>query len=328
MKRVPLIGIILTAVLIIAASKSFNPNSSPKDFAAWQDQTRAFLADALYNGPAPEAVPLEAAYGEKQTRDGYEITHVSFHDRPGHVTTGWLAKPLHPQAQKLPAILALHGHGGSALANFDPKGLFYYGDFFAKKGYIVLAIDIDHKSLQDVPPWISWEPLPKKVKFPYMGQRVWMARTRNRFSDTDPQVDPQKIGVIGLSNGGVTLMYVAALDSRIKLTVASGSLIMSDRMWHSNLIHCRCQYLYKLDGALDYYDIFSLIAPRPLLIQSGERDPIFPIASAKEAFTHISKAYALAGAPDKVAMDVHDGEHEFRSGAPEQWVEKYLPIGE
>jgi len=97
-------------------------------------------------------------------------------------------------------------------------------------------------------------------------------------------------------------------------------------MWHSDLVHCRCQYLYKLDHRLDYYDIFALIAPRPLLIQSGEKDPIFPIDSAKEAFQFVRKAYEIDGAPDHVAMDVHNGKHEFRAEAPEKWIEKYLPL--
>jgi dienelactone hydrolase len=327
MKKMSAAGLVALMLFAIAAARSFNPNMSKEEFMQWQESSRAFLSDALYNGAPPKAVPLELSWGEKQTREGYELTSLKFHDRPGHVTTGFLSRPLKPQAQKLPALIALHGHGGTAISCFDPKTLFYYGDYFVKKGYIVLAIDIDHKSLSGVGPFISFERLPKHVKFPQMGQRVWMVKRALDFLETDPQVDAGKIGVVGLSNGGVTTMFAAAMDPRIKMAVASGSLIMSDRMWHTDLVHCRCQYIYKLDGALDYYDIFALVAPRPLMVQSGEKDPIFPIDSAKEAFTYIQKAYAVDGAKDWAVMDIHQGPHEFYAEAPAAFIEKYLPIG-
>ena len=239
-----------------------------------------------------------------------------------------LARPLKPQAQKLPAIIALHGHSGSAAQVFRSQGLCIITVTCSpKKDYIVLAIDIDHKNLVGVSPFISFEPLPRHVKFPYMGQRVWMVKRAIDFLETVPQVDAGKIGVVGLSNGGVSTMYAAAMDTRVKAAVASGSLIMFNRMWHTNLVHCRCQYIYKMDGALDYYDVFALVAPRPLMVQSGEKDPIFPIDSAKEAFTYIRKAYAIGNAKDLAVMDVHPGHHEFSAPGPVAFMEKYLPIG-
>ena len=45
-----------------------------------------------------------------------------------------------------------------------------------------------------------------------------------------------------------------------------------------------------------------------------------------EAFTYIEKAYAIAGAPDKVTHDIHDGAHRFRAEVPMQWFEEYLSI--
>jgi dipeptidyl aminopeptidase/acylaminoacyl peptidase len=146
-----------------------------------------------------------------------------------------------------------------------------------------------------------------------------------------PDVDPDRIGVVGLSNGGVTTMFLTAMDDRIKLAVASGDLIMHQRMWHKNFIHflhmhCRCQYLYKLDGVLDYYDIFALIAPRPLVVQSGEKDGMFPIESAKQAYVFIEQAYQIAGVPDKVTHDVHPLAHVFVAEVPLAWFQKYLPL--
>ena len=321
-------ALLLLALPVLGAEKSFPPNASAEQFAAWQAHTRAFFAEVLYNGPPPEEVALAPEMGKEETRESYTLQEVKFHDRPGHVATGFLARPLKPAAQRLPAVLALHGHDFRAYETFNPKNMYYYGDLLAKKGYIVLALNLEHQDLEHVPGMrlhFEW-PLPKNIPFPYMGQRVWTVQRGIDLLQTLPEVDPEKLGVVGLSNGGMTALFAGAVDQRLKLTVASGNLIMHHRMWHSTLIHCRCQYLHKLDGVLDYYDIAALIAPRALIIQSGERDPIFPIKSAREAFEFIQKAYTLAGAPDKVIHDVHPGAHVFASEVPLAWFDKYLPL--
>jgi dienelactone hydrolase len=325
MKRKILIISSLIALAFTHPEHSFNERAGAQEFAAWQKETRALLSEILYNGPPPEAVPLDPEYGRTERRESYTLTYVKLHDRPGHTTSGYLARPVKPRADRLPALISLHGHDWQAHDTFNPDNMYYYGDLLARKGYVVLAVNIDHEYL-DHEKRIQRLTLPKDEPFPLTGQKVWMVKRAIDLLSEQPDVDPEKIGCVGLSNGGFTTMFVAAMDQRVKLAVSSGSLIMHDRMWHRELIHCRCQYLPGMEDALDYYDVFALAAPRPLVVQNGEKDPIFPIKSARRAFTYIQKAYEIAGAPDKVFHDVHDGAHEFRSEVPLQWFERHLPI--
>ena len=53
----------------------------------------------------------------------------------------------------------------------------------------------------------------------------------------------------------------------------------------------------------------AAIAPRPLLIESGERDPLFPIEGAREAHERARRVYAMMNAADALTVDVFDGEH-------------------
>jgi hypothetical protein len=317
---------LLVSVTAFAKPRSFPINGTAAEFAKWQESERPFVDEALFNGPAPQAVPLNVKWGEKQDRSNYYIQAFEFNDRPGHVTHGWLARPKQPAAAKLPAILALHGHNGTAYKLFNSTGYYIYGDLFAKRGYIVIAIDIHHRAIDHTLPFLDRGPLIHFKKITPMGQRVWMARRAVDLLQTLPDVDPERIGVVGLSNGGVTTEFAAATDTRLKVAVASGTLIMYDRWWAGDLTPCRCEYIPKLEGQMDYYDIFSLIAPRALLIQNGEKDNNFLIDSAREAFTYVKKAYAIDGAPDKVYHDVFDGPHEFRIEEPVKWFDKYLPI--
>ena len=41
------------------------------------------------------------------------------------------------------------------------------------------------------------------------------------------------------------------------------------------------------------YDVAGLIAPRPLFVESGEKDDIFPIAASRESFARVKKVYEV-----------------------------------
>lgn len=316
---------VVVLLLCVAARGSF-PQATPAEFKAWQDRARPQLEQILFNGhdKGPLA-PLEPVTGREETREGYRLTEITFPDRPGHKTHGWLARPLQPRGPKLPAVISLHGHGGTGLQTFDPHEMYFYGDMLAKAGYIVFAIDIGHEAI-DIDRNLQTPFLPKHVDFPYTGQKVWMVKRALAFLQAQPDVDPDAIGIVGLSNGSFTSLFASAVLPEIKLTVAACSLIMHDRMWRRELVHCRCQYLEGMDGELDYYDLAALIAPRPLLLQYGEKDKIFPIGSARRAYGFVQKAYALAGAPDRVGIDVHPGAHAFVGKVPMEWFAKYLPL--
>jgi len=325
MKKAMVAGFLLLALPAISAQRSFPPNASAEEFIKWQESTRSFLAEALFNGPAPERVGLEPFWGQKEDHGSYVIQEFEFKDRPGHRVHGWLARPNNPAAAKLPAIIALHGHNGRAYKIFQ-KGYYFYGDLLAQKGYIVLAIDINHLALDHRGPYLDRGPVIHFKHYTPMGERVWMVERSIDLLQSLSEVDPERIGIVGLSNGGITTEFSAALDTRLKVVVSSGSLVMYDRWWAGDLTPCRCEYIPAMEGQLDYYDVFALVAPRPLLIQNGEQDNNFLIDSAKEAFTFIKKAYTIDDAPDLVFHDIFPGPHEFRAEKPLQWFDQYLPI--
>jgi hypothetical protein len=66
------------------------------------------------------------------------------------------------------------------------------------------------------------------------------------------------------------------------------------------------------------HDIAGLIAPRPLFVESGEKDNIFPIAASIESFNRVREIYAVFGAADRTAQETFPAEHSFwgRRGIP------------
>ncbi|MFC1650385.1 alpha/beta hydrolase family protein [Candidatus Latescibacterota bacterium] len=132
----------------------------------------------------------------------------------------------------------------------------------------------------------------------------WM-EYRNEFNMTD-------LACMGLSGGGMMTMYTSALDERIKRALIAG-YVTEDSGSILGIRHCSCTYVPNHAKWADFPDIAGLIAPRPLIVQGGRRDAIFPIESTRKAFEKIKKVYAVFNESDRLLLHEHDGFHEFWS---------------
>ena len=121
-------------------------------------------------------------------------------------------------------------------------------------------------------------------------------------------VDKNRVGCMGISGGGLTALYASVLDERIRKIVISG-YVNTFRDSILSMWHCPDNYIPDILRAGEIYDFASSLAPRELLIESGRKDKLFPIEASLEAHEKIRKVYALAGAEDKLHIDVFDGKH-------------------
>ncbi|WP_077622595.1 hypothetical protein [Sediminibacillus massiliensis] len=84
--------------------------------------------------------------------------------------------------------------------------------------------------------------------------------------------------------------FTAALDERVKATVLSGftnTFKGSIMAMH----HCIDNYLPGILRYAELPDIIGLIAPRPLFVEAGEEDPIFPVEHVRTALSRLKKIY-------------------------------------
>jgi fermentation-respiration switch protein FrsA (DUF1100 family) len=160
----------------------------------------------------------------------------------------------------------------------------------------------------------------KTAEHPFYYDTVWDLWRTVDYLQSRPDVDPKRLGMIGFSMGGIETWMAAAADERIKVAVPAIAVqsfrwSLEHEEWQGraktiwaaheaaaqdlgepavNARVCRALWTKLLPGILGDFDapsMLRLIAPRPLLIASGELDPNNPIGGARLAFAAAEDAY-------------------------------------
>ncbi|MCI2155366.1 MAG: pectinesterase family protein [Olsenella sp.] len=128
------------------------------------------------------------------------------------------------------------------------------------------------------------------------------------------EISSGELACVGFSGGGMQTLYLAALDERIAKVFISGYLYgAKDALLHLNG-NCSCNYVPGLWRLFDMGDIASLIAPRPLLVQSADHDHLMGprgLANVEEQMEIVRAAYHLLGADASLRHQIVAGEHHF-----------------
>jgi fermentation-respiration switch protein FrsA (DUF1100 family) len=182
----------------------------------------------------------------------------------------------------------------------------------------------------------AWKAPPSEQEHPFFYDTVWDIWRTIDYLVTRPDVDRARLGMLGLSMGGIQTWLAAAADERVRVVVPAIAVqsfrysLENDRwqgrartIWAAheaaardlgekevNQRVCRALWTKLLPGILDRFDgpaMLPLIAPRPLLTTSGELDPNCPLGGAQLAFDSTRAAYRSAGASDKLKILVAPG---------------------
>lgn len=145
---------------------------------------------------------------------------------------------------------------------------------------------------------------------------------------TRPEVDPDRVGCLGISMGGYRSLFLAALDERIAAACVTGFMSTVRPMLKAHLdTHSWVHYLPGLHQYLDCPDVAHLAAPRPLLVQQCARDELFPRQAMTEAVDKIAAGYAKAGVKDRFSGRFYDVPHRFSRAMQKEafaWMDRHL----
>jgi len=156
-----------------------------------------------------------------------------------------------------------------------------------------------------------------------MGLRVLDSQRLLDYLGTRPEVDRKRIGAMGISGGGMLTFYAACLDERIKACVISG-YYCSFKYSILGMHHCTCNYIPGLARFGDMHDLIGMIAPRPVLVEAGNKDPIFPLPGVKRCVALGRKVYDVWDAVQNLQTDYFDGRHRINGCSAYPFLQKNL----
>jgi dienelactone hydrolase len=162
---------------------------------------------------------------------------------------------------------------------------------------------------------------------PLVGLRAWDVMRTIDYIRSRPEPMIQDIGGLGFSGGGLVVLYAAALDNRLSAVAIDGALC-TFRASIMAAEHCIDNYVPGLAHYAEMNDVAGLIAPRPLLIEHGMRDPIFPIEGVRQVYQHVARIYSLLGYAERLELDEFDGGHCFGGKSAFSWFDRWLNSGE
>ena len=115
-------------------------------------------------------------------------------------------------------------------------------------------------------------------------------------------------------------MYFSASDRRVAAAApCNAPCLVSEHANSGSGPYCHCEAIPGMVGrGVEYHDLLAAIAPRPVRVFTGIRDPLFPIVGARRAVAEASFAYQALGAAGDCTLEEHYCEHEcpaeFREG--------------
>ena len=155
------------------------------------------------------------------------------------------------------------------------------------------------------------------------GMRVWQSERMLDYLIGRNDVDPERIGVMGISGGGLASSFFTAYEKRIKACVVSGFLCTFKESIMS-IYHCVDNFVPGIIKNGEMADLFGLIAPRPLLIEAGIDDDIFPLNGVKSSYARLESLYERLNVKDKIDIDIFKGEHQISGAKAYDFLTKWL----
>jgi dienelactone hydrolase len=226
-----------------------------------------------------------------------------------------------PLPGPLPTIIVLHGHlwrgddeGISQTAGIVDSYHNRVGLELAKAGYITFMLEF--RGFGYLGPRIGTEHelIAYNALLSGTFYKAILARDIRYAVDllqTMEMVNPQRIGITGVSFGGEMAVTYAALDERMKVIVFQGfgGSIGPQPAAFGTAIEQRhyCHLIPHHNAYLFQEDLFLLLAPRPLLGVKGNQDDVW---DARYRDT-VNRVYARLGAASSFRLEMVDGGHEY-----------------
>jgi len=313
------------------------PEKSSTEFAAYQAQRRKELWNLLGDLPWDyQPGPVKVLKTEKH--DGYTLERLLL-DLNGVEPVPALLLVPDKRAARAPGLLYIHWHGGmydlgkeQLLVGDDAQPA--YVPVCAGKGLVTLAIDSwcfgerkhddnGSRGEADTFKYMLWK-----------GQVLWGMMMFDEFRALDylatrPEVDPNRLGVLGMSMGATKAWWLAALDPRVRACMDVCCLTDFQELIkiHNLSGHGIYYYVPSLLKHFQSEQINELIVPRARLSVNGRLDDLTPPAGVERIRDYLLPLYQEYGKSEDCHVELFDCPHTELPAMRKlilAWMDNYL----
>jgi len=316
----------------------------PTDLKRWQEvdrpqvlQTVVRLLGEMPPRPSPSAVKIVS----REDCGDHILERIEFFNGVDMAVPGILAIPK-KRAGPVPVIVGLHGHSGSKNEyRPNPENERSMGSMLVRRGYAVAAIDAyfngdrQGKGPRGQLDTGGGQELSLFKLHLWQGRTLWGMMLRDEqclldYLETRPEIDKQQIGATGASMGCTRAWWLAAIDPRVKAIVGVACFTRYTEL----MAHASSHGIYYfVPGILRHFDseaIYALVAPRPMLMLSGDQDRNAPPDGIEVLEKKLGAVYRLHGKPEQfVSVLYKNTGHEYlpeMRKAMVEWFERFLPV--
>lgn len=249
---------------------------------------------------------------QESRRENFTQKRVRLEIAPNQLGEGWL---LVPDGKKpMPAVLIVFYEPESGIG-LNPKQPFCdYGLQLARRGFVTLAIGTPGGDARK--PDLGAAVCQPLSFHAYVAANCWQGLAHL------PEVDPERIGVVGHSYGGKWALFAAALWEKFAAVAVSDPGIVFDETrpnvnywepWYLGLDPAEPRpkpgipsadnprtgaYKKMMAEGRDLHELHALLAPRPFFVSGGSEDP----PERWTALNHLVEVNRLLGFSHRVAM--------------------------
>jgi len=277
----------------------------------------------------PTAAPsANVTVHETREEEGLMIEDISWDSLDGARPPAFVIRPK-DAPKPLAAIVCLHGSSGSrdsmVTSEFGRGEWTKYGRDtphtrllgwareLARQGYLVLAMT--QRGLDNRTPDTSAQ---NKVMLlrgrTVMGAIVYEIRQAVSYLEARPDVDPERIGMTGMSFGGITTFYTWLVDERLRAAApicgGVGSLEVFSEIG-SRGYHGIYWWIPDILTKGDQGDFAAAMAPRPLMLWAPLEDIGMPKEGVDRFLEVAEPAYEKSGRRENLVVHRPPGEHQF-----------------
>lgn len=131
-----------------------------------------------------------------------------------------------------------------------------------------------------------------------------------RHFANDPRFDSEKLAACGNSGGGTLTMFLAALAPELKVLSSSGYPSEIRYILSKERRHCACNLLESAAFGPEMWEIYSLFAPKPLLLEGGKHDNLIPLDLAHRNARKVKNTYVQMDS-DAFRFQLTDTRHSW-----------------